>query len=62
MSFILDALRKSEQERQIAAGRGAGLLYPLIDRTQSEVESDAAAAASRALPWQRRSVRLWPRH
>lgn len=28
MSYILDALRKSEQERQIAAGRGAGMLYP----------------------------------
>lgn len=28
MSYILDALRKSEQERQIAAGRGVGMLYP----------------------------------
>ena len=27
MSYILEALRKSEQERQIAAGRGAGLLF-----------------------------------
>lgn len=29
MSYILDALRKSEQERQVAAGHGAGLLYPV---------------------------------
>lgn len=29
MSYILDALRKSEQERQIAAGRGVGMLYPV---------------------------------
>lgn len=28
MSYILDALRKSEQERQIAAGGGVGMLYP----------------------------------
>jgi general secretion pathway protein B len=28
MSYILDALRKSEQERQIAAGGSAGMLYP----------------------------------
>jgi general secretion pathway protein B len=28
MSYILDALRKSEQERQIASGSGAGLLFP----------------------------------
>lgn len=30
MSYILDALRKSEQERQIAAGRGVGMLYPAL--------------------------------
>jgi len=30
MSYILDALRKSEQERQIASGRGAGMLYPVM--------------------------------
>lgn len=30
MSYILDALRKSEQERQIASGHGANLLYPAI--------------------------------
>lgn len=28
MSYILDALRKSEQERQIAAGQGVGMLFP----------------------------------
>lgn len=28
MSYILDALRKSEQERQIASGHGTGLLFP----------------------------------
>lgn len=30
MSYILEALRKSEQERQIASGRGAGMLYPVL--------------------------------
>lgn len=29
MSYILDALRKSEHERQIAAGQSAGMLYPV---------------------------------
>lgn len=30
MSFVLDALRKSEQERQLASGQGASMLYPVI--------------------------------
>lgn len=30
MSYILDALRKSEQERQLAAGKGASVLYPVM--------------------------------
>jgi general secretion pathway protein B len=30
MSYILDALRKSEQERQVAAGQSAGVLYPVL--------------------------------
>jgi general secretion pathway protein B len=30
MSYILDALRKSEQERQIASGHGVGMLYPAM--------------------------------
>jgi cytoskeletal protein RodZ len=29
MSYILDALRKSEHERQAAAGQSTGLLYPI---------------------------------
>ncbi|NOU00334.1 MAG: GspB domain-containing protein [Gallionella sp.] len=29
MSYILDALRKSEHERQIAAGQGVGMLHPI---------------------------------
>lgn len=29
MSYILDALRKSEYERQVAAGQGVGMLYPI---------------------------------
>ncbi len=29
MSYILDALRKSEHERQVAAGQGAGMLHPI---------------------------------
>jgi general secretion pathway protein B len=29
MSYILDALRKSEHERQVAARQGIGMLYPL---------------------------------
>lgn len=29
MSYILDALRKSEHERQIAAGQSVGMLYPI---------------------------------
>jgi|CXWL01.1.fsa_nt_gi general secretion pathway protein B len=29
MSYILDALRKSEHERQVAAGQSAGMLYPI---------------------------------
>lgn len=29
MSYILDALRKSEHERQIAAGQSASMLYPV---------------------------------
>lgn len=29
MSYILDALRKSEQERQLAEGKSAGVLYPV---------------------------------
>lgn len=29
MSYILDALRKSEHDRQMSAGLGVGLLYPL---------------------------------
>lgn len=34
MSYILDALRKSEQERQVAAGRGAGMLFPVATETR----------------------------
>ena len=30
MSYILDALRKSEQERQVASGRGVGMLFPVM--------------------------------
>jgi general secretion pathway protein B len=30
MSYILDALRKSEQERQVAAGQSASALYPVM--------------------------------
>lgn len=30
MSYILDALRKSEQERQAAAGQSASALYPVL--------------------------------
>lgn len=37
MSYVLDALRKSEQERQMAAGQSASVLYPLM------VESRRAA-------------------
>lgn len=29
MSYILDALRKSEHERQVAAGQSAGMLHPI---------------------------------
>jgi general secretion pathway protein B len=29
MSYILDALRKSEHERQVAAGQGVGMLHPI---------------------------------
>jgi general secretion pathway protein B len=29
MSYILDALRKSEHERQVAAGQGFGMLHPI---------------------------------
>lgn len=29
MSYILDALRKSEQERQAATGQSAGMLFPI---------------------------------
>lgn len=29
MSYILDALRKSEHERQVAAGQSVGMLYPI---------------------------------
>ncbi|MGC2166981.1 MAG: general secretion pathway protein GspB [Gallionella sp.] len=29
MSYILDALRKSERERQMAAGKISGMLYPI---------------------------------
>lgn len=34
MSYILDALRKSEQERQVAAGQSAGVLYPVLVETR----------------------------
>lgn len=30
MSYILDALRRSEQERQVATGSGVGMLYPVM--------------------------------
>lgn len=63
MSFILDALRKSEQERQIASGRGAGLLYPLIAENNPKPGVKAlllavvlcSALAAAAFWW------LWPK-
>ena len=30
MSYILDALRKSEHERQVAAGQSVGMLHPIV--------------------------------
>jgi general secretion pathway protein B len=36
MSYILDALRKSEQERQKATGQGISLSYPISVKHESE--------------------------
>lgn len=43
MSYILDALRKSEQERQLAEGKSAGVLYPVA------VESRRSATPGRMI-------------
>ena len=60
MSYILDALRKSEQERQMASGRGAGMLYPVTPEHSPKREIKpflfagvalAVAAGSIALIW-----------
>ncbi|MEO7621506.1 MAG: general secretion pathway protein GspB [Gallionella sp.] len=37
MSYILDALRKSEQERQISAGLSVGLLYPIEHKPKRNI-------------------------
>ena len=64
MSYILDALRKSEHERQIAAGSGAGMLHPaMIDNYRKKglkapllAGSALVVALSGALGWA-----FWPR-
>lgn len=46
MSYVLDALRKSEQEREMAARVGVRLLYPvMIERTRRWPEPAALAVA-----------------
>jgi len=64
VSYILDALRKSEHERQIAAGSGAGMLHPaMIDNYRKKglkapllAGSALVVALSGALGWA-----FWPR-
>jgi general secretion pathway protein B len=46
MSYILDALRKSEQERQLAEGKSAGVLYPVTAESRRSVSSGLAIAAA----------------
>jgi general secretion pathway protein B len=63
MSYVLDALRKSEQERQLAAGAPAGTLYPvMVERTAASwpwplaMAAAGVAALALALAWW-----FWPR-
>lgn len=49
MSYILDALRKSEQERQLAAGHGAGLLFPASPEPRSGIGSKVILLGTAAL-------------
>jgi general secretion pathway protein B len=44
MSYILDALRKSEQERQLAEGKSAGVLYPVAAESHRPAWSGLAIA------------------
>lgn len=49
MSYILEALRKSEQERQIAAGRGAGLLFLAAPEQRPGTSAKSIVLAAAAL-------------
>jgi general secretion pathway protein B len=49
MSYILDALRKSEQERQVASGHGVGMLYPVSQEHKSGISRKTILLGALAL-------------